>query len=106
MVVNELPLNRHMLDALLNYLFGCSHKRTTFPLTHTAKYGNRRRTTYIACLNCGAEFVYDWKHMRVGLQLPTYASGRPLAWSALRSKRWCDSYIDQLAANDELSWLG
>ena len=49
-----------MLDALLNYLFGCSHERTTFPLTHTATFGNRQRTTYIACLNCGAEFVYDW----------------------------------------------
>jgi hypothetical protein len=59
-----------MLDALLNYLFGCCHNKTTFPLTHTANLGNRQRTTYIACLNCGAEFVYDWKHMRVGLPLP------------------------------------
>jgi hypothetical protein len=59
-----------MLDALLNYLFGCCHDKTTFPLTHTANLGNRQRTTYIACLNCGAEFVYDWKHMRVGLPLP------------------------------------
>jgi hypothetical protein len=78
MVVSELQLTRHMLDALLNYLFGCSHERTTFPLTHTAKFGNRQRATYIACLHCGAEFAYDWEHMRVGSPLPTYASVTPV----------------------------
>ena len=76
-MVIELRWTRHMLDALLNYLFGCSHERTTFPLTHTAKFGNRQRITYIACLHCGAEFVYDWEHMRIGFPLPTYASVTP-----------------------------
>ena len=77
-MVEKLRLTRHMLDALLNYLFGCSHKRTTFPLTHTAKSSNRRRITYVACLNCGAEFAYDWEHMRAGLTLPIYAPVRPV----------------------------
>ena len=75
-----------MFDTLLNYLFGCSHKRTTFPLTHTAKFGNRQRAPYIACLNCGAEFVYDWKRMRVGLPLPTYAYVTPVGLECIEEQ--------------------
>ena len=75
-----------MLVALLNYLFGCSHEKTTFPLTHTAKFCNQQRTTYIACLNCGAEFVYDWKHMQVGLPLPTYVSVRAVGLECIEEQ--------------------
>ena len=50
-----------MLQVLLNSLFGCSHRRTTFPLTQS-----RKRETYVACLDCGKEFSYDWKEMRIG----------------------------------------
>jgi len=84
--VNELRLTGHMFDALLNYLFGCSHKRTTFPLTLAAKFSNRQRTTYISCLNCGVEFVYDWKHMRVGPQLPMYASAGPVGLECIEEQ--------------------
>ena len=78
-----------MLDALLNYLFGCNHKKTTFPLTHKANFHNPaegNRSMYIVCLNCGAEFAYDWKRMRVGLSLPTSGSlSGPLNWRALKA---------------------
>jgi hypothetical protein len=50
-----------MLAALMNSLFGCSHEHTTFPITP-----NRRGRTYVACLDCGKEFDYDWKSMRMG----------------------------------------
>jgi hypothetical protein len=50
-------------------LFGCWHKRVSFPITRKA---DRRRSgaalqsgTYIVCLDCGKEFAYDWKQMRV-----------------------------------------
>ena len=86
LVVNELQLTWHMLDALLNYLFGCTHERTTFPLTHTAKFCNQQRTTYIACLNCGAEFVYDWEHMRVGLPLPIFPAVRPIGLNCIEEQ--------------------
>jgi len=59
-----------MLQSLVNALFGCSHRRTTFPLTPGRKYsaagGPVRHGTYVVCLDCGKEFGYDWNEMRVG----------------------------------------
>jgi RNase P subunit RPR2 len=54
--------------SLIDMLFGCCHRRLSFPLT--AK--NRRSSTaakptgtYVVCLSCGKEFPYDWQRMRV-----------------------------------------
>ena len=50
-------------------LFGCSHKRYTFPIT--VRHGQRSwelpsvRGTYVVCLDCGKEFGYDWKEMKI-----------------------------------------
>ena len=60
-----------MLDALRNMFFGCAHRRTTFPLSPYRKPGPRtvRRAAdgmYVACLDCGKEFHYDWNEMRRG----------------------------------------
>jgi hypothetical protein len=63
-----------MLQSLMNSLFGCSHRRTTFPLTplkkssHGALQGAnaKRLGTYVTCLDCGKELAYDWTEMRVG----------------------------------------
>jgi len=53
----------------LNVLFGCTHKKLSFPITVR---GARRRTpaasptgTYVVCLDCGHEFPYDWNAMKV-----------------------------------------
>jgi hypothetical protein len=60
-----------MLQSLIDTLFGCSHQRTTFPLTPTHRntgpslYGAQRNGTYVTCLDCGKEFAYDWKTMRM-----------------------------------------
>ena len=53
-----------MLDQILN-LFFCRHRRYTWPQkcedgTHT-----------VACLDCSAQFVYDWEHMKIGKRLPS-----------------------------------
>ena len=54
---------------IFDALFGCWHKRMSFPLT--SKPGHRRSDaatqtgTYIVFLDCGKEFPYDWKYMRV-----------------------------------------
>ena len=46
-----------MRQALLNTLFECGHRQTTFPLTIQRKTGAyTRRFIYIVCLRCGAEF--------------------------------------------------
>jgi predicted transcriptional regulator len=54
---------------LMDLLFGCTHRRYTFPIT--AKAGQSRPAaasvtgTYVVCLDCGKEFPYDWKQMRM-----------------------------------------
>jgi len=61
-----------MLNSLLNAFFGCSHRRTSFPLTPARRAGvpqgneETRSKTYVTCLDCGKEFDYDWDQMRVG----------------------------------------
>ncbi len=58
-----------MLNSLLNALFGCTHDRTTFPLTPGRKpagNGAHRHGMYVVCLDCGQEFRYNWAEMRVG----------------------------------------
>ncbi len=52
----------------LDLLFGCSHKNYTFPITVRAGRRNNTATaarTYVVCLDCGKEFSYDWKEMKV-----------------------------------------
>ena len=60
-----------MTKFLLSLFPGCAHRRTTFPLTPV------RRTrplfastptdsrTYVVCLDCGKEFTYNWREMRI-----------------------------------------
>jgi hypothetical protein len=59
-----------MLNSLLNSVFRCTHRRTTFPLTPARKAGfsalKQRHATYVVCLDCGKEFGYDWSEMRRG----------------------------------------
>jgi len=59
-----------MFSKLWDAMFGCRHARYTFPITVRA--GGSRRTppaqrtgTYVACLDCGKEFRYDWREMRI-----------------------------------------
>ena len=55
----------------LNLLFGCSHRRTTFPITPSRKRGfvNSSKETYVVCLTCGQEFVYNWQDMKLGAEV-------------------------------------
>lgn len=39
-------------------LFGCQHKHVTWPQ-------KRAPHTYIVCLDCGKEMLYDWQQMKV-----------------------------------------
>ena len=53
-----------MFQAVLNAVLVCHHRRTTFPVT-AGRTASALRRTYIVCLDCGAELLYDWKQMRV-----------------------------------------
>lgn len=54
---------------LVDALFGCTHKHCTFPITvkpgQPHRYQATTPGTYIVCLDCGKEFGYDWKQMKV-----------------------------------------
>jgi RNase P subunit RPR2 len=65
-----------MLETMLNALFGCTHQRITFPITPGRNLRSHpttahRRGTYVACLDCGQEFRYDWNEMRIGEPVQT-----------------------------------
>jgi hypothetical protein len=58
-----------MVAKLIDMFFGCRHSRYSFPVTIR---GVARRPqaasltgTYVACLDCGREFPYDWREMKV-----------------------------------------
>ena len=56
-----------MLRALVAALFRCSHREITFPMTPRRTPGTKglRTKPYVACLDCGQEFEYDWQEMKV-----------------------------------------
>jgi hypothetical protein len=58
-----------VISKLLDVFFGCRHSHYSFPVTLR---GAARRPqagaltgTYVACLDCGKEFPYDWQEMKV-----------------------------------------
>jgi hypothetical protein len=75
-----------MFHTVFESLFGCSHRKTTFPITRGRKSSGVSATattnrTYVVCLDCGKEFAYDWKSMSVGEAVevtPTTAAAEPL----------------------------
>ena len=57
-----------MFSRVLGGLFGCWHGHYSFPIT--VKKGKRSAAafptgTYVVCLDCGKEFPYDWKQMKI-----------------------------------------
>ena len=64
-----------MLSSVFDSLFGCSHRRTTFPMT--PKRPNARLGAYVTCLDCGKEFAYNWNEMRME-QEPIAITAHPL----------------------------
>jgi hypothetical protein len=60
-----------MIDSIVNLIFRCPHKRLTIPVTPVSRDGKPHGDTYVVCLDCGKQFSYDLKEMRVGKPLPT-----------------------------------
>jgi hypothetical protein len=58
-----------MLGKMFDAVFGCWHTHYSFPIS--VRPGSRRSRaasltgTYVVCLDCGKEFPYDWKEMRL-----------------------------------------
>jgi hypothetical protein len=71
---------------IFDFLFGCWHRRMSFPVTSRRHSGAASETgTYVVCLACGKEFGYDWQEMRV---LPSGAqkARSALAWKLRAAK--------------------
>jgi hypothetical protein len=55
--------------SFLDVLFGCSHKKLSFPITVRAARSRTNASvkagTYVVCLDCGQEFPYDWNEMKL-----------------------------------------
>ena len=73
-----------MIAKLMEAVFGCKHSKYSFPVTIR---GAARRPqaaaltgTYVACLDCGREFPYDWQEMKVvsAAQTSHAGMGEPL----------------------------
>src|ERR1700675_5150926 len=69
-----------MLSSVLDSLFGCSHRRTTFPMT--PKRPTARLGAYVTCLDCGKEFAYNWNEMRME-QEPIVVAAHPPALTSV-----------------------
>ena len=57
-----------MVAKLIDLFFGCRHSRFSFPVTIRGARRPRAAAltgTYVACLDCGREFPYDWQQMKV-----------------------------------------
>jgi DNA-directed RNA polymerase subunit RPC12/RpoP len=70
-----------VFDSTINSLFGCGHKRITFPRTparDTQHSTGQRHGTYVVCLECGQEFQYDWRQMTIGDPIPIRPYAAPL----------------------------
>lgn len=70
-----------MNDSVFNLLFRCNHRRTTFPMTPVRKKSTGGQDeapaeTYVVCLDCGKQFLYDWENMRLGRSVDL-ADGSP-----------------------------
>ena len=55
-----------MIDSFLNLLFRCSHRRLTRPVSPVSKAGQPQGETYVVCLDCGKQFHYDVREMKIG----------------------------------------
>ncbi len=56
--------------SLFDMVFGCWHKRCSFPITVRCKLRSNTTAaavtgTYVVCLDCGREFPYDWSQMKM-----------------------------------------
>ena len=66
-----------MIDSILNLLFRCPHRRLSRPLTPPRRAGAIPGETYVVCLDCGKQFSYDVKWMRIGR--PLEAATKPVS---------------------------
>jgi hypothetical protein len=58
-----------MIARLFDIFFGCRHAHYSFPFTQARLHPIVRKETYVVCLDCGREFHYDLRTMRMGRKI-------------------------------------
>jgi len=58
-----------MIEAILNLLLHCHHRRISRPVAPIRKHGIPQGESYVVCLDCGQQFEYDTREMRIGKPL-------------------------------------
>ncbi|HSL04759.1 MAG TPA: hypothetical protein VK901_14625 [Nitrospiraceae bacterium] len=65
-----------LISNVANWLFGCAHKKTTFPVTARSKgpdpsgRDGAEFDTYVVCLDCGRHIPYNWTNIGVEVRRP------------------------------------
>lgn len=67
------------MEKFFNALLRCPHQRTTFPMSPRRIEGKAAGAAYVACLDCGKEFSYDWENMKIGAVVLANKGGEILA---------------------------
>jgi hypothetical protein len=74
--------------SLFDLVFGCTHKHCSFPITVRGKLRRSEAAsvtgTYVVCLDCGKEFPYDWKEMKI---VKPHGSDAPRPVTAVPNRR-------------------
>jgi hypothetical protein len=76
-----------MIDTVLNLLVRCSHRRLTRPMTPVSRSGQPHGETYVVCLDCGKQFAYDVRNMRIGKALDRLHDAGPPSPKPPRSRK-------------------
>jgi hypothetical protein len=81
------------VERLAARLIGCSHRRTSFPITLRANSGLDGQPaapaeTYVVCLGCGRHLAYDWNTLCIADPRPARAGsgqmhGQGSEWTGL-----------------------
>ena len=78
-----------LITMLFDLLFGCMHRKTTFP--RSVRWGERRPRAacltgmYVVCVKCGKEFAYDWDEMRIVTNEKEFVHAREAVEAELHS---------------------
>lgn len=59
---------------------------------------------YVVCLDCGKQFVYDWKEMRIGKPVPISSTGGVLQPDTHKSQKKKFGYA-ALASALPVAWI-
>ena len=74
--------------SLFDLVFGCTHKHCSFPISVRGKLRRSEAAsvtgTYVVCLDCGKEFPYDWKEMKI---VKPHSSNAPRPVTAVPDRR-------------------